>query len=49
MILKLPAQPFILRQWLSSMDNERREQVLGETMSLLQQGIIEPYTGEPLP
>ena len=40
------AQPFILRQWLGGMDEERRETVLGETMSLLQQKIIQPYTGK---
>ena len=42
----LSLQPFILRQWLGGMTNERRDFVLGETMSLLQQGIIQPYTGE---
>ena len=38
-------QPFILRQWLSCLSDERRQAVLHESMSWLQHGIIKPYIG----
>lgn len=38
-------QPFVLRQWLQQYDNQSREAMLGEVMKLLQDKVIQPFSG----